>query len=206
MTGKDAIIAPIRWLGGFGFFILGKPAVYINPTHVPDGLPKADIIFITDIGEGRFSRKDVEKLSTPQTIVAGPKACVSSFRLNQMPMSAGQNLEILSLPVRALASGASGDERLGFFMRWPWGALYCPGPAASLELEEGISPYVLLFSLDGDIAHLESIISSCPKNRKPNAVIPMGYRLPQDRKKLDGFRQIAGDLSAELEPWKEGGG
>jgi L-ascorbate metabolism protein UlaG (beta-lactamase superfamily) len=97
-----------RWLGHAGFLLEGRLRIYVDPYRVPEGLPPADIILLTRAHEPHCSRADVEKLSRPQTIVAGPRACVSPFRLNQLPLEAGETRRVLGALVTAVADGRDG--------------------------------------------------------------------------------------------------
>ncbi|MDE2314173.1 MAG: MBL fold metallo-hydrolase, partial [Elusimicrobia bacterium] len=79
-----------RWrrLGKAGVRLDRKKIVYIDPVSIGPGAPKADIILLTHGHEGHFSPEDVVKAAGPQTIVAGPAACIGLFRLNQLPFEA----------------------------------------------------------------------------------------------------------------------
>lgn len=116
-----------RWLGHAGFLIQGRLTVYVDPWNVPEGLPKADLILFTSGRERHCSADDVGKLATPQTIVAGPRDCVSRFRMNQLPMAPGETKDILGLRVEA----APAADRLAYVLHLPDGKIrHCgdPGP------------------------------------------------------------------------------
>ncbi len=52
----------IRWLGHAGFLIENHKTIYIDPYMIKEGLPKADIIFITHGHYDHCSVDDIEKI------------------------------------------------------------------------------------------------------------------------------------------------
>ena len=116
-----AVSAKPRRVGKSGFLIQDGLTVYVDPVDVPAGLPKADIVFLTGPGEGRYSPKDVEAVSTASTVVAGSKDCVARFRLNQLPVREGEVKNVLGLSVRIQAAGEPGC--LSYVLHLPGGAL-----------------------------------------------------------------------------------
>ena len=100
---KASSAAPGRWrrLGKAGVRLDGEKIIYIDPVDVESGAPKADVILLTHGHEGHFSPEDVAKAAGPQTIVAGPAACIGIFRLNQLPFEAGESRTILGFAVTA---------------------------------------------------------------------------------------------------------
>ncbi len=90
-----------RWLGKTGVRLNGEKIIYIDPISVESGAPKADLILLTHGHEEHFSPADVTRAAGPQTIVAGPAACIGLFRLNQLPFEAGESRTILGVSVTA---------------------------------------------------------------------------------------------------------
>lgn len=91
------MIEGLSWLGRAGFLLQGSRTVYIDPCDVPEGLPKADIVFLTHDHPEHCSPKDVAKVSSLETVIAGPRNCVTRFRANQMPLSLGESRNVLGI-------------------------------------------------------------------------------------------------------------
>ncbi len=94
-----------RAVGRSGVLIEGGLTIYIDPEGPVDGLPKADLVLLTPARADGACTAAVEALSTPSTIVCGPKDCVASFRLNQMPLRFGQPRSVLGVLVDLTEDG-----------------------------------------------------------------------------------------------------
>lgn len=91
------MIKGLRWLGHAGFLFEGSKTVYIDPWNLPEGLPKADIVLLTHGHPEHCSPNDVAKVSTLETVVAGPRNCVTRFKANQLPLSLGESRNVLGI-------------------------------------------------------------------------------------------------------------
>jgi L-ascorbate metabolism protein UlaG (beta-lactamase superfamily) len=91
------MIEGLRWLGWAGFLLQGDKTVYIDPWSLPEGLPKADLIFLTHDHPGHCSPKDIAKISSLETVIAGPRDCVTRFKANQLPLSLGESRNVLGI-------------------------------------------------------------------------------------------------------------
>jgi L-ascorbate metabolism protein UlaG (beta-lactamase superfamily) len=65
----SAMIDRIQWLGHGSFRIQGSPSIYINPWRLTRTDVLADIILVTNDLYDHCSPADIEKLSTPDTVV-----------------------------------------------------------------------------------------------------------------------------------------
>jgi len=67
----EEMVAKIHWLGHASFRIDGSKRVYIDPWKLPKETEarKADIILITHEHFDHFSKRDVQKIRTPETVV-----------------------------------------------------------------------------------------------------------------------------------------
>ena len=178
MGADEEILKRVQWLGQAGFLIRDRLTIYMDPFEVSEGLPKADIIFLTHSHDSHCSEKDVRGLSTPQTVVAGPKDCVSKFRLNQMPLKPSQRTSILGISVRVVKAchykedsiHPEGHGWLGFVLDLDGIKIYHPGDSgwtddmASLNLENLdvmfwplVGRDVLgVAGIEGDLNHLKT--------------------------------------------------
>jgi len=187
------LLEKITWLGCAGFLIKDKLTIYIDPIGLADGLPKADIVFLTHSHDAHCSKADVEKISTPQTIVVGPKDCVSRFRLNQLPMLPGETKRILGLEATAIASYNAKEDTvhpsrhnwLGFVLKTAGGNIYHTGDATWVPEMETVRADVLLFPVEGRDAFGADDERRCLETVKPKAVVPMHFDPPGDAARLE---------------------
>ena len=79
-TGGHMEHQHIHWYGQSAFRIEdGAIQIYIDPFKLPEGLPKADVIFITHAHFDHFSMEDITKIKVRQTIIVAPKDVASQF-------------------------------------------------------------------------------------------------------------------------------
>lgn len=204
------LLNKIFWLGHAGFLIQDKLTVYIDPLEVPEGLPSADVIFLTHSHESHCSERDVKKLSTPQTIAVGPKDCVSKFRMNQMPLKPDQSREILGLSIRTIPSYNPKEDSvhpqrhgwLGFLISLEGGVLYHPGDAGFISEMEHPHPDVLVWPLVGRDAVPIEQVPECLKKISPGVTVPMHYDPDKDSRTVARFVELCGanGLSAQVLP------
>jgi len=66
----------ITWFGHSSFSLNASKRIYLDPWQMPDGLPLADIIFVTHPHQDHFSMPDIEKLAGPHTHIIAHPGCV----------------------------------------------------------------------------------------------------------------------------------
>ena len=124
MADRESFLKTLRRLGGPSFLIEDKSLkVYVDPVRLADGLPAADIVLLTRNHPDHCSVEDVMKVARPQTIVAGPADAVCRFRLNQLPLEAGQTKSVLGLPVTAVAA----EQGLTYVVEFSGARIEVPG-------------------------------------------------------------------------------
>lgn len=211
MSVPDEFLNRCRWLGGSSLLIqdLGLN-VYVDPVAVPAIGPKADVIFLTHPCGDHCSPADVEAISTPATVVAGPRDCVSKFRLNQMPLRPGVRWEILGMDVTPVAAynpregtfHPRGNDWLGFFIRFKDFAIYCPGATSFVPEMKDVHPDVMFFPVAAKDGFREDEFLPCLEALKPKVVVPVHYA-PGDRKLLNVLLQACGRLGIDFKEYQE---
>ena len=198
MSDIDQFLARCRRLGGSSILIQHGGTAYIDPVDVPAGSPRADVVFLTHTCGGHCSEKDVEAISTPSTVVAGPRDCVSKFRLNQMPLHPGEPREILGMRVEPVAAynpregtyHPKGNDWMGFFIQFPGSlSIYYPGATSFVPEMRDVHPDVLFFPVAAHDGFREDEVVPFLETIKPKVVVPVNYSLEQDRKALDRLAQ-----------------
>jgi len=74
-------IEKMHWNGQASWRIeSGEKNIYIDPLQLPEGSPKADIIFVTHSHGDHLSIIDIESISGENTILIGPKTCEEKLK------------------------------------------------------------------------------------------------------------------------------
>jgi L-ascorbate metabolism protein UlaG (beta-lactamase superfamily) len=210
MPDLDELLKHARWFGRSSLLIEdGALKVYLDPVGMPADVPKADVVFMTHPCDDHFSVKDVEEISTPSTVVAGPRDCVSKFRLNQMPLRPDHPWEILGLKVKPIAAynpregtlHARGHDWLGYFIEFPSGSVYLPGATSFVPEMKDLHPDVMFFPVAARDGLRENEFLPCLEALKPKAVVPVHYG-PEDRKAFDVLAKACGRLGIRFEEMK----
>ncbi len=75
-------IQKMHWNGQSSWRIeSGDKNIYIDPLQLPEGSPKADMIFVTHSHGDHLSIRDIETITGENTILVGPKSCEEKLNL-----------------------------------------------------------------------------------------------------------------------------
>ncbi len=172
----------VAWLGHSGLWLRGSLNIYFDPFNAPDSLPKADIIFLTHPHYDHCSIEDVESLSTSQTIVAGPRECVSKFRLNQLPMAPGERKRILGVEVQALPAYNQKKPYhprdkgwLGFLAVIEGSRFYHAGDTDPIDEMNGLAPDVAFLPVDNLYSLGGGGAAAAAERLRPRLAVPIHY-------------------------------
>lgn len=86
----------INWLGHASFQIKSKKyTIYIDPYNIREGIDSADFILITHDHYDHCSFVDIEKITTPYTIIIGNHKTLSKLReKNKKEVKVGDKVEL----------------------------------------------------------------------------------------------------------------
>jgi L-ascorbate metabolism protein UlaG (beta-lactamase superfamily) len=92
----------MRWLGHDSFLLEGPPVVYFDPWRLPQGLPQADIVFVSHEHGDHCSPQDVETVSGPHTVIVASQTAAPKLRGDVRVMRPGDKLTIGKVTVEAV--------------------------------------------------------------------------------------------------------
>lgn len=172
----------LRWLGQSGFLLQDRRTVYIDPWNIPEGLPKADLVLITHAHYDHYSPADIERVSTPETVLAGPRECVTHHKGNQLPLQLGETRDILGVRVQVvqaynLKKPYHHRDRAGFgYVVETMGAsIYHAGDTDLTPELSAVRCDVALLPVGGIYVMDAAEAFEAAKALKPKAAVPMHF-------------------------------
>lgn len=95
----------IHWLGHASFRLDdGEHAIYIDPWKLPPSSPPAKLILITHPHYDHLSKVDLDRISTPKTIIVATPDAGKEISRTFLPASPGQEISAESWKIRAVAA------------------------------------------------------------------------------------------------------
>ncbi len=183
----------IEFLGHAGFLVIYKGRkIVIDPYHVSDKVPKADVILISHGHSDHCSIKDVQKISKKGTLVLCPVDCQSTLiKIKEIELHIVDESDIIDFgyakvepfPAYTLNGKHSKQEGwLGFVIKLGNKIIYFSGDTGRTPEMQRLSGhgkkgnnFIVLLPVAGEdlINFLESF--NCVKLLNPDLAIPMNY-------------------------------
>ena len=146
----------ITWLGHSGILIESGKNIYFDPYNLVDGLPKADVIFITHPHYDHCSQDDIAKISTPDTlIVATPDSLAKLPGRRSVLMAPGDSKVCAGLEVKAKAAynikkpyHPKSKRWVGFLVDLGGFRVYHAGDTDELPEMAGLEPDIAFLPVD----------------------------------------------------------
>lgn len=93
----------IHWLGHASVRIDDEVVIYIDPWKVAEDKP-ADLILVTHGHRDHLSLEDIDRLSTPETVIVCPASCAGDISGDVRTISVGDSLQIEQVLIEAVPS------------------------------------------------------------------------------------------------------
>jgi L-ascorbate metabolism protein UlaG (beta-lactamase superfamily) len=201
----------IHWLGHAGFRIVGEgKTIYIDPYKIKGG-PIADVILITHNHFDHLSMEDIKKVSSPKTILVGPKECEARFRTlggEHKIVKPGMDVELSGVKIDVVPSYNVGksfhpkiDGKVGYVLTLGSMKIYHAGDTDRIPEMASIKPDVSLLPVGGTYTMNAEEAAQAAKDIGTGVFIPMHYgSIVGDRSDAERFKSIVGDNAIILEP------
>ena len=184
----------IKWLGNAGFLIEEERIIYIDPYNIKEGLPKADVIFLTHSHQDHCSVGDIYKLIKPGTRIVMTADCQSKIMRFEVPIKIevvepGDELEFGGLKISCVSSynidksfHPKQEHWIGYLIKLEGVLIYHAGDTDFIPEMQKLTGYkqadnkfVALLPVGGRFTMTAEEAVEAAKLIKPDLAIPMHY-------------------------------
>lgn len=201
----------VYWLGHAGFRIVGEgKTIYIDPFKIKGG-PAADMILITHNHFDHLSIDDIRKVSSPRTLIIGPKECEEKFRslgLEHKIVKPGTSIDVSGVKVEAVPSYNISksfhpklDGKVGYVVTLGGVKIYHAGDTDRIPEMATIKPDVSLLPVGGTYTMDDKEAAKAAKDIGVGIFIPMHYgSIVGSKDNAESFRNLVGEKAIIMEP------
>jgi hypothetical protein len=108
------VLDRFTWLKDSSFLYDGDTKVYLDPWGVPDGAPKADVIFVTHAHDDHFSAEDIERVRADHTRIVATADLAKELSGSIEIVSPGDALELAGISVDVVPAYNISPDRQNF--------------------------------------------------------------------------------------------
>jgi len=154
----------LHWLGhdSFRLDLRGGLVVYLDPFKLPEGGPKADLIFITHDHSDHCSPADVAKIQKPETLIVTVSQAAAKLSGQIQTIKPGETLTVKGVAVKAIHAYNINKFRspgvpfhpkesgyVGFILSFDGKSLYLAGDTDFIPEMKGLEPDIALIPVSG---------------------------------------------------------
>jgi L-ascorbate metabolism protein UlaG (beta-lactamase superfamily) len=171
----------ITWLGHDSFKIKGEKTIYIDPWKLTDGDP-ADIILITHDHYDHFSKEDIDKVCTDDTVIVTNKTVATSLKGPVRTVEAGAKVTVKEVEIEVVPAYNTNKQfhpksagGLGFIIEMGGEKIYHAGDTDLIPEMENIHCDIALLPVSGTYVMTAEEAVNAAKKINPRLCIPMHY-------------------------------
>lgn len=162
--------------------INGDKVIYFDPFRLPDGMPKADIIFITHEHGDHMSPADVAKITKDNTVIVIPKSVKHPFTGNVVTVGVGETTSIEGIPVTVVPAynvnkqfHTKEREWVGYIVTVDTVKIYIAGDTDRIPEMKSFDVDVALLPVSGTYVMTAEEAAEAAVDLKAKVAIPMHY-------------------------------
>jgi L-ascorbate metabolism protein UlaG (beta-lactamase superfamily) len=178
----------VAWLGHDSFRLSGSQIVYIDPWHIGEGAPPADIVLVTHEHSDHFDKGDIAKVSRPSTVVVGPAEVTGELKGDTRTVAPGDVVTVGGVTIRAVPAYNTNkfrepgvvfhpreDAKVGYVIELDGTSYYHSGDTDVIAEMSEIDVDVAMIPVSGTyVMTAEEAAEACGKLRA-KVVVPMHY-------------------------------
>jgi L-ascorbate metabolism protein UlaG (beta-lactamase superfamily) len=199
------VLDRFTWLKNSSFLYNGEKKVYLDPWGVPDGAPKADVIFVTHAHEDHFSAEDIEKVLVDHTRIATTADVAKELSGSVEIVSPGDALELAGISVDVVPAYNTAPDRqnfhpkssgwVGYVFTLEGTRIYHSGDTDAIPEMEAIDCDIAFLPIGGTYTMTAEEAVDAVRKLGPRIVVPMHYGFvagtPED---MERFKELVPDV------------
>ena len=200
---RKNILESIHWHGHASFRVEGARVIYFDPFRISDGLPAADVIFVSHSHHDHFSPDDIKKISTEKTTLVVTHDIDITFPGEVIKVKPGAVTAIRGLTAETLP--AYNIERpyhpqknnwVGYVITMDNTKIYHTGDSDFIEEMRGLVIDVILIPVVGTYTMDAAQAAQAIKEMEVTIAIPMHWgTLMGDISDARRFKDLVGDAA-----------
>ena len=172
----------VHWLGHDSFRFDGPPVLYVDPYELASAAPAADVLLITHEHFDHCSPEDLARCRTPATVVVAPAAAAALLPGPVTVISAGQELRVGSLHLRAVPAYNTGRRfhpreagGVGYLFEIGGKLVYHAGDTDHIPEMTDLRPDLALLPVSGTYVMTAEEAAAAARSLCARAVAPMHW-------------------------------
>ncbi len=203
------LVRGIEWLGHASFRIVADRVIYIDPWQLEGG-PLADIILVTHEHGDHLSLDDIDKISTPDTILVCSKSCAEELQGQVREVEPGDTVDLGALRIDVVPAyntdkpnHPQGKGHVGYVVELDGRRIYHAGDTDVIPEMDEIECDVALLPIGGTYTMNAEQAADAVRRIGPRVVIPMHWgRIVGGESDVSRFRELVPE-SVEVVVLKE---